>query len=1288
MTYRLLRQLPSILPAIFIIIAAWSQDDFASKKAVSVRSAEDVIRVWTPNQHVYVKGNLGLGNQQLTELEDWLQKNGPHWTVVLMEQAQDERYSSQDGRTFAGLDAVEFALGHGLANRTKFGSLEHPQTGETDGCVFVLFLRERKFSYYGSDTQDRRGIGESAWLGNLDREAIQAMRNGGRIIDAVKNTVETVNSRLEKSLAREAEAAREAKAAAERAKLERQRAVQNASQRIEEIQSKLLPEVTATITKFKSDFPGAADSDMGKQTTAEWERPLNEVLQNLTEENVREQNQKIEKIEADVIRVLGIYADHQNFSKLLAEWETRWDTLAFHTGLEVAISYTKESRELLDHAKTQHQLGNSEFSTSLTMASKAIQAGEAAVVQALEAQEKVKQQRTLIRRTLWIAAGGLGLVLMLIFALLNWRRRGALQRAVEEFEKRHDSAAREAEAVAQVLQLRDEAVQAAGVGTKTDLTGMTASLIKDIESQANSLAEMHREISRVTAAARSLLHPGFIGELFNLISSTRFLALINLLNGKSLDGSPANLKNEIDGGQWLTFDQFVSEFRRLRANCLAAITRLKTAVEQCLPSLIEIKTLVTQLESITGQLKAAERTDNRLQLNAVDGVLLPSIEGLLAEAEAKLERDPVQGFEQTLPKAKQQSADGLAIAEIICQTRNELFPILDVAAAQLRKHVHRVDWIGKAVSELTEQANQLLDAAVTASQTAGIERLAAAVSTLKDRAQQTATLAREMDEKSELAVQAVKSQLKTGRQKIASLLKLAESQVIAEEGYNPDQVLVGIEKQLTAAQAALDSGLPEVASNALQAAAIESARGESLIQDSLAVAQEYPTRSAHSLDQLSKVTRFVADVQRKVAQSREQFTDSALRLQPFDEDFGDESNTTPTDSGILAENTQLIDVSEAIQRAETLLLASQQSIEASAPLYRKANLLEAANVLHLADQDITSSQTILQAVEKHVADLPMAAQQNQKLGEEIKNQLAALQGHVDDARSEPDSIQQFQKFMSEIDQLRIRLKKPAGRLDPFADRRDLNHWNSNVAAIGQELEADFRGFSEAVLAVKGALGELVTCQNLVERSVRDQIPDSRVIVQSQQQIEEYKQYINRLALRLKEPHQKWDEIQATAGKANSDLGIVAGRLERELGLAELASEAFQRASDAVYRASQWVGSYSIRIRQNFGSNELEQSRVLLAEGNYKTSTELSTRAEQIALKAIAEADAEVARKRASEARRRSHSSSGSIFTSLGSGSSGGSWSSGGGSWSSGGGSWSSGGSSSSGGGSGFGRSGW
>ena len=100
-----------------------------------------------------------------------------------------------------GWTQVEYALGHGLANRTDFGGFGPPTTGETDGAVFVLFLVERKFSYYGSDLHDQRGFGKSKWIGDLDREAVRAMRNGGRIVDAVKNTVTAINSAWSDSFA-------------------------------------------------------------------------------------------------------------------------------------------------------------------------------------------------------------------------------------------------------------------------------------------------------------------------------------------------------------------------------------------------------------------------------------------------------------------------------------------------------------------------------------------------------------------------------------------------------------------------------------------------------------------------------------------------------------------------------------------------------------------------------------------------------------------------------------------------------------------------------------------------------------------------------------------------------------------------------------------------------------------------------------------------------------------------------------------------------------------------------
>ncbi len=186
----------------------FSQESATSSGVTKIAAIEDVIRTWRPDRHLFVKGNLGIGSRQLDELENWLTKNGPHWTIVIMDEASDASFLANDGREYRGMDAIEYALGYGLSNRTDFGKLEHPKTMERDGAVFAMSLKERKFSYFGSDAQDRRGLGESNWVGQLDQPAFRAMRSGGRILDAVKDTVKSIDEQLTRVIQGEADNAR------------------------------------------------------------------------------------------------------------------------------------------------------------------------------------------------------------------------------------------------------------------------------------------------------------------------------------------------------------------------------------------------------------------------------------------------------------------------------------------------------------------------------------------------------------------------------------------------------------------------------------------------------------------------------------------------------------------------------------------------------------------------------------------------------------------------------------------------------------------------------------------------------------------------------------------------------------------------------------------------------------------------------------------------------------------------------------------------------------------------
>ena len=186
----------------------------AGPAPVVLPQATKVVEVWRPDQHLYVKGELGVGRAQLDELEQWLDQKGQNWTVVLIDDSVGEKYRGTDGRYYEGLDAVEQVLGRGLSNLTSFGTQQDSRTGESNGAIFVLSLGDRNFSYFASDAQDRRGLGESQWRGRLDRPAYEAMANGGRIVDAAKNTVQSVNQALDRAIAGEEQ---------ERISLERER---------------------------------------------------------------------------------------------------------------------------------------------------------------------------------------------------------------------------------------------------------------------------------------------------------------------------------------------------------------------------------------------------------------------------------------------------------------------------------------------------------------------------------------------------------------------------------------------------------------------------------------------------------------------------------------------------------------------------------------------------------------------------------------------------------------------------------------------------------------------------------------------------------------------------------------------------------------------------------------------------------------------------------------------------------------------------------------------------------
>ncbi len=393
------------------------------ERAVPIDHVGDVITKWQPDQHLYVKGDLGIGTQQLVSLEAWLDENGPHWTVVLLRNASHEDYQAIDGRRFRGMDAVEYALGHGLANRTGFGELEHPETGETDGAVFVLFLDERKFSYYGSDAQDRRGVGESHWIGELDRPAKRAMRSGGRILDAVKNTVTTINAGVDRAVEAEKTARLRAEQEQERVQRERERVIADLRSEIQDTEGNLIASVEEAAADVKERYPDA-QGELAQPPLASWRSQLASAANTLSETNVRATSQTVTQVIAEINGYLDAYAEHASFDELIAPLKAR---IAARDGgpNDVARPSNDAAIKLMDNARAEHAQAGRNFRHLLTDASTTLDQGDAAIAAENERLRREAVRRQIIRNTVLVAAALAALALCVVLYVLNRRRRPA-----------------------------------------------------------------------------------------------------------------------------------------------------------------------------------------------------------------------------------------------------------------------------------------------------------------------------------------------------------------------------------------------------------------------------------------------------------------------------------------------------------------------------------------------------------------------------------------------------------------------------------------------------------------------------------------------------------------------------------------------------------------------------------------------------------------------------------------------------------------------------------------------
>ena len=1266
----------AIIAAFWMSVAVPAADAFASTgdTAVNVSNANEVVQKWRPEQHLFVKGDLGISADQLASLEQWLDSHASHWTVVLLQQAADEEYQAQDGRRYHGMDAVEHALGHGLTNRTEFGALTHPQTGETDGAVFVLFLAERKFSYFSSDLQDRRGLGESHWTGELDREAFRAMRNGGRILDAVKNTIALINGGIEKRLAAEVQAEKQQKMAAARAILERRQAFQSLISGLDEDRRETLNRIEESAREIRAAFPQAGESELANPPLTRWTQEIQLIREAAGKLELAEPTndpspgelptlqQRRQKLQAELSRFLDLYAGHKSFHAMLSPIEQRLDLIADHPS-GAAAETSDAAYQKLAEARRLHQSGDPTFIEPLQNATVLVEQGEAEIKLEKQRLQIEQERRSLIYRTLLYVASALAALLLAVLWFLNRRRRPALRRAHELFERKSRAVAAELANLARLEERMERVLGTTETFLARNFAGLTLTLGRQTFDHWKAIDTLAAQLNQLMASAELLLYPANpLAEAANLFSTSRYEHCLNLLNGESIhrlepglgDSNHSN-QESLTADSWLTLEQAFQELRHRIQAAAAGLDSIDSSLQNVDTELEQFQTRIANAARTESNLTAAAQRDRFFRLPALFAKLLPAVNQDCQRAMSLKSEDPVMVSQQILPAGIQKVENALSLTQAIAAARETLLPTLQQHARNLKRMGYENGWIDDNLTQLSDQADQLVDRSLASSTSTEIEQFQSSLHDLGIRAKRCVEIAQEIQQQVLPLLAQREQEISEARSQLADKLKLDASKVLCETQYNPDSEMEQAHKQLQSADASLDYGGVESAVESLETIDIVTANARELVEKSLAAADEFFVIDRENEDLQQSVAGRLPELQQLIATAAAKWAASALEICEANDaalpESGDHAQSSST-TGTSPQQSHSI-VSKHAQTSEYIKNIAEASSEAR-QLHCDGKVLEAANVQQLIRDDLHVVAEDLRSIRQHCCRLEKVAQENRRRIKHVEAETERLEALLVDARVQQSTLTQFAQWKSRFADLQTQWSaEPVGR-DPFQDRQRLVQLAQESQSLSSQIHSDHQLFAEAQRSLDAAHKILKTAKNSVLRSLSDRIPDSKIIKQSQHQVSHLESELTEMTSKLDQPHGNWLLVLEHTNRVTSELGIIDATLHQQLQLAEDAVRELQTAAARLVEASSWRGDYGITIADNIGSRELESARHFLSEGEYTQSLNASLAAAYQAKQALdaaryaVDAKRQTIARKAEQRRRSRHLSSAVTGFSLGS----------------------------------------
>ena len=1192
----------------------------ADEPAVPVRVARatEIVQAWKPGERLFVKGDLGVAESQLNALAVWLSQSATNWLVALIESGADERFTDTEGASFQGVEAVHQALGIDLLNRTGFGGQTDPRTGQRNAAIFALFLKDRRLSYFGSDAQDQRGLGEAQWIGNLDAPAIAAMRNGGRVVDAAKDTVTNINRRLDQMIEgeitrREAEKARREAARAQQQR-ESEAALQTAGETLDRLRRttenlrRENPKLTGDLAHpdlpaFEADLTEArgalalGDASLAATVASELRQRLETHLESLT------------RYTRDAAGFDDLGAQYQQLAQ-------RPDAAAAGKTLATAASSLRAARE-------SHARGESRYAAELGAATQSLNVARGQIDAALRAAE--------LRRNLLLGTGGGSVLLMAVVLFAMNRRRRPIKREAETLLLDWRTALGEkTTALFALLDRRATVVGSSAAEAAARYQDDTLDLARRIIADVDELFIMAACVDRVLRDAEATLTPKTLwSQLAHLFLRRPHQRALRLLRDEPIAFRPdEGLELVVRGPRTeqdrligdlaayqpfrSSFNDLIEAFNRHAGAALDGLDRIKSSIVEAGGLLERVETLLDEVEGRRRGLSADGEADDWFAVPALFERLLPAVEASLAQARSRAGGDPVGMLHHEGRVATQRAEDAGRLSKIAAVARSERLPAGHEAAAAIEATGVSGAWIGDEFENLSMQADEVARIALQGPAAEALSGLEDALARLVATAGQSAALAAERRALLDQAVPASVERIAQARGALGQTVDRPSAGMLREADADPDEQIRAAADQLSAAASLLERGDDRSAGAAVRGARERLEHANAIVEASREAADAHPRNQETLTAETARLEARLPEGRATLDTLRARYGAAVLLLGAGDPTHPEangtiDDNLRETEDHLVAVKRLLAEAKDDFHEGRLLGTADK---EAEARLRLEVTEARLAEISEKHENVTASDRTNAEALRR----LTLLNEQAHREVERSTTMPATQARCADAARA--------------LAQVGPQLEA-AGR-DPFRLADELASIAETFREIIRLAGADREHFQDASNALNSARSQLDEARHAAQAAIQDGLPDSAAIIHCLGEVDRLLAGLDGAETALRQPHSDWPGIEAGARNIQREAAEAAATLRGEAALARQAAEMLNHADRLIRQAGCWSGGFGVSIPGRPGAAAIIQARDLLERGRYDEARSGAESALRLATAAIAQAEAEVRRRAAAE----------------------------------------------------------